>query len=144
MRLDGCGRCLSITADQGARNHQLFHSIDLLHSKTVLPTVNNPDDAVLPKLGINRKMKWTVVYAPGCLGGIEYPSCEFLQDSKSSTHFLCQLEWGDEVATDIRVVLLQLQLQSGFVAPLMGETSLPAPHLEKGWLSFMRKRLNDL
>ena len=26
----------------------------------------------------------------------------------------------------------------------MEETSLPVPHLEKGWLSSMRKRLNDL
>ena len=59
-------------------------------------------------------------------------------------HFLCQLEWGGEVADGIRIVLSQLQLQSGFVALLTEETSLPAPHLEKGWLSAMRERLNDL
>ena len=68
------------------------------------------DNAVLPKLGINRKMKRTVVYAPRCLGGIRYPSFEYLQDSKSTTHFLCQLEWGGKVVTDIRVVFSQLQL----------------------------------
>ena len=50
------------------------------------------DNAILPKLGINRKMKQTVVYAPCCLGGIGYPSFEYLQDYKSTTHFLCQLE----------------------------------------------------
>ena len=46
------------------------------------------DSAMLPRLGINRKMKKTVIYAPECLGGIGYPSFEYLQDSKSTMHFL--------------------------------------------------------
>lgn len=32
------------------------------------------DNVMLPKLGINRKMKRTVIYAPRCLGGTGYPS----------------------------------------------------------------------
>ena len=50
------------------------------------------DNAMLPKLGVNRKMKRTVVYYPRSLGGIDYPSFEFEQGSKSVQHFLCQLE----------------------------------------------------
>ena len=102
------------------------------------------DNAMLPKLGINRKMKKTVIYAPRCLGGIGYPSFKYLQDSRSTTHFLRQLEWGGEVATNIRIVLSQFQLQSGFVTPLMEDASLPAPHLEQGWISHIRERLGDL
>ena len=89
-------------------------------------------------------MKWTVVYAPRCLGGIGYPSFEYLRDSKLITHFLRQLEWGGKVATDIKVVFSHLQLQPGFVALLMEETTLPAPQLKKSWLFSMRERLNDL
>ena len=68
------------------------------------------DNVMLPKLGINRKMKRTVVYAPRCLGGIGYPSLSYQQDYKSIDHFIRQLEWDKEVGTDIRTVLTQLQL----------------------------------
>ena len=66
------------------------------------------DNAMLPKLGIYRKIKRTVIYAPRCLGGTGYPSFEYLQDARSTTYFLRQLEWGGEVATDIKIVLSQL------------------------------------
>lgn len=89
------------------------------------------DNAMLPKLGINRKMKRTVVYSPLNLGGIRYPSIASQQDYKSIHHFVHQLEWDKEVGKDIQIVLSQLQLQSGFVSPLMEDPDLPAPHLKK-------------
>ena len=69
------------------------------------------NNTMLPKLGINRNMKRTVVYSPRCLDGVRYPSFEYMQDSKSITHFLRQLESRGGVATDIKIILSQLQLQ---------------------------------
>ena len=85
-----------------------------------------------------------IIYSPRQLGGIGYPSIENEQDKNLIYHFIHQLEWDKEVGQDIRIVLSQLQLQSGFVSPLMEDPDLIAPHLKQGWLSFLRERMARL
>ena len=55
-----------------------------------------------------------------------------------------QLEWGDIVSNDIHITLLQLQLQSGFIEPLLESPKSHAPHLEKDWITHVRDRLAKL
>ena len=74
-------------------------------------------------------MKKEVVYAPEGLGGIGYLSFACNQNQKRLSHFVCQLEWNRDVGKDIMVTLEQLQLQSGFVTPLMEAPNLHAPHI---------------
>ena len=102
------------------------------------------DNAFLPKLGINRKMKRIAVYAPVELGGINYPSIESIQDQKGISLFVRELQAGKEIATDLKILLSLAQLESGFVQPILEETSLQAPYLEPGIISHLRYRLNEL
>jgi hypothetical protein len=72
------------------------------------------DNAFLPRLGINRKMKRIAVYAPLELGGINYPSIETIQDQKGITLLLRQLQWWDkDIALDLRILISQAQLEAG-------------------------------
>ena len=102
------------------------------------------EDAILPTLRISRKMKKVIVHAPLELGGIGLPSIQCLQDQKGIQHLVRQLEWGREPAENVRITLSQLQLQAGFLDPLLFCPTLPAPHIESGWLSHIRQRLCDL
>ena len=102
------------------------------------------EDAILSTLRISRKMKKAVVYAPLELGGIGLPSIQCLQDQKGMQHMIRQLKWGREPAEDVHITLSQLQLQTGFLDPLLSRPVLPAPHIETGWLSHIRQRLCDL
>ena len=81
------------------------------------------DNVMLPKMGINRKMKRAVIYAPLELGGIGYPSIETIQDQQSIGHFVRHLQWGKEIATDLKIALSHAQLQSGMVTPILDDTS---------------------
>ena len=63
---------------------------------------------------------------------------------KGIQHLVRQLEWGREPAEDVRITLSQLQLQKGFLDPLLSCPTLTAQHIEPGWRSHIRQRLYDL
>ena len=50
------------------------------------------EDAVLPQMGISRKMKKAVLYAPPELGGLGLPNVCLIQDQKNIQHLVRQLE----------------------------------------------------
>jgi len=102
------------------------------------------DNVMLPKLGINRKMKRAVVYAPLELGGIGYPYIGTIQDQKGIGHFVKHLQWGQEIGTEMRALLSHAQVSSGLVTPLMEDTSLHLTYLEEGMISHLRDRLREL
>ena len=77
-------------------------------------------------------MKKTVVYAPLELGGVRLPIIQCLQDQKGIQHLVRQIEGGREPAEDVRITLSQLQLQTGFLDPLLSCPTLSAPHIETG------------
>ena len=59
------------------------------------------DNVFIPRLGINRHIKRIVVYVPEELGGINFPSIETIQDQKGITLLVRQLQWDEEIATDL-------------------------------------------
>ena len=65
---------------------------------------------MLPKMGINRKMKQAVVYVPLDLGGIGYPYISTIQDQKGISHFVKHLQWGQEIGTELRASEDQVRL----------------------------------
>ena len=102
------------------------------------------DNVMLPKLGVNRKMKRAIVYAPLELGGIGYPYIGTVQDQKGIGHFVKHLQWGHELGTELRALISHAQVYSGMVHPIMENTSLHLPYLEEGMISHLRERLNAL
>ena len=56
------------------------------------------EDVVLPQMGISRKMKKAVLYAPPELEGLGLPNICLIQDQKNIQHLVQQLEWGSTVS----------------------------------------------
>lgn len=102
------------------------------------------DNAILPKLGISRKMKRVAVYAPLELGGIGYPFIGTIQDQKGIGHLVKHLQWNKEIGNDMRILLSVAQLHSGFTTPIMDDTSMPINYLEQGHIAHLRQRLHEL
>jgi ribonuclease HI len=87
------------------------------------------DNAFFPKLGLNRKTPRVIATAPEEFGGLSYPSMETIQDQKGITLFLRQLQWNQEIAQDLRILISHAQ---------------PVPCLEEGIISHLRSRLKAL
>jgi hypothetical protein len=102
------------------------------------------DNAFIPKLGVSSKMKRIAMYAPLELGGANFPSIESLQDQMGIDHFVRSVQWGKELATDIRIVLSRVQLYSGLCTPFLEDCSIKLRHMEDGWLLHLRQRLAHL
>ena len=81
------------------------------------------------------------VYAPVNLGGIGYPCLESIQDYKGIQLFLRQLQWDQELSTDIRIVLSIAQLEPGYVTPILEDTTSKILHIEVGLIQHLRDRL---
>jgi hypothetical protein len=96
------------------------------------------DNAFLPKLTINRNTPRIILHAPEEFGGISFPSMEIIQDQKGISLFLRQLQWNQEVATDLRIVLSHAQMDSGFVTPLMESTTV-ASFIEEGHIRHLHE-----
>jgi hypothetical protein len=89
-------------------------------------------------------MKRIAVYAPLELGGANFPSIESLQDQMGIDHFVRSVQWGKELATDIRIVLSRVQLYSGLCTPFLEDCSIKLRHMEDGWILHLRQRLAHL
>ena len=102
------------------------------------------DNVILPKLKINRHTPRAMVYAPVDFGGMDIPSIATIQDQKGISHFVRHLQWGREISKDTRIVLSQVQLESGLVEPIMEQPSLELTYLEHGHIAHLRERLRVL
>ena len=105
---------------------------------------NIHEDAILPQMGISRKTRKAVLYAPPELRGLGLPNMCLIQDQMNIQHLVRLLEWGSTVSNDIHITLSQLQLQSGFIDPILEMPATKAPHLEAGWITHIRGRLKEL
>eukprot|EP01082_Thalassiosira_pseudonana_P000144 g43.t1 g43 contig1:96394-97323(+) len=92
------------------------------------------DTAFIPKLGMSSKMKRIAVYAPLELGGANVPSIESIHDQMGIQHFVRSVQWGKELASDIRIVLSRAQLYSGVCTPFLEDCKTTLRHMEEGWL----------
>ena len=94
---------------------------------------------------INRKTPRAVVYGPKEYGGIEYPYIGTIQSKRGIAFFVKQIQWGEELGTDLRITLSQAQLQSGLTEHILEK---PCDNLniilEKGQIQHIHDRLNDL
>ena len=68
---------------------------------------------------LNRNMPDAVVFGTVKHGGMEFPEAYALQDQLQMTDVIRQLRWDKTVANDILVTLDNIQLNAGFVTPIM-------------------------
>jgi hypothetical protein len=59
-------------------------------------------------------------------------------------HFVRSVQWGKELATDIRIVLSQVQLYSSLCTLFLEDCSTKLRHIEYGWLLHLWQRLTHL
>jgi hypothetical protein len=102
------------------------------------------DNAFLPKLGVSRKMKRIAAYAPIEMGGFNFPSLETIQDQKNIMLVMRQLQLGQELDTDLRIVISQAQLESGLTSFILDDIKYNLTYLEEGFIAHLRERLRDL
>ena len=102
------------------------------------------DNVILPKMKVNRRMPRAVVYGPKELGGMGYPYMGTIQDKRGIAHFVRQIQWGRELATELRVLTSHAQLCSGLTTPILECPDRALPHLEDGYIAHLHERLLDL
>jgi hypothetical protein len=76
-------------------------------------------NAFLPSLKLNRNMPRAVVFGPVKYGGMSIPDVYTRQTQLHAKYLIQQLRWDKTVANDFLVTLSNLQLESGFVTPLL-------------------------
>ena len=89
-------------------------------------------------------MKRIIAYAPNELGGMNIPSIETIQDQKGIQLVVRQLQWGKEVATDLKILISIAQLEAGTLEPILDPKGLYVPYLEPGHISHLHGRLCEL
>ena len=75
---------------------------------------------------------------------MEPPNTRLLQEQVHIEYLLKQLRWDKNVTNDFLTTLDSAQLRSGFVRPLLEDTSPPDPHLEAGFIADLRSRLHGV
>jgi hypothetical protein len=99
---------------------------------------------LIPRMRINRHFPTALLNGPLEYGGLEMMETYTLQDQVQLSYLLKQLRWDRTVANDILVTLDNLQLCSGLLLPVLEFPSLPIPYVEDGFLSLVRRRLNEM
>ena len=64
-----------------------------------------------------------------------------IQDQKGITLLLRQLQWGQENAQDIKIVISQAQLDSGLTEPILEDTKTWTPYIKEGLIRHIRDRI---
>eukprot|EP00956_Cyclotella_meneghiniana_P031965 scaffold85834_cov44-Cyclotella_meneghiniana.AAC.6 len=89
-------------------------------------------------------MNRVVLRAPVELGGIAFPNTSTIQDQKGITNVMRQLQLGKEIATDLRILIAQAQLESGLTNPILDDTSTNVRYIEPGLIMHLHDRLAAL
>ena len=93
----------------------------------------------------NRNMPLKVIYGPEEYGGMEFPDLYAMQDQTQIPYLLQQLRWDKEVANDILTTLETIQIQSGFISPILESTTLPITYVEgHSFLLSLRQRMAEI
>jgi hypothetical protein len=78
------------------------------------------------------------------MGGFNFPSLETIQDQKNIMLVMRQLQLGQELATDLRIVISQAQLESGLTSFILDDIKHNLTYLEEGFIAHLRERLREL
>ena len=96
---------------------------------------------LLPRLRLNRHFPGAVLHAPFDFGGLEFPDISIVQDQVQLDYVIKQLRWDRTVANDFLVTLDSVQLCSGFVTPLLQNTTRRLDYLDHSYIIHLRRRL---
>ena len=77
-------------------------------------------------------------------GGMEFPEAYALQDQLQIKNVIRQLRWDETVANDILVTLDNIQLNVGFVTPIMEDTGPQMDYVDQGLLASLRGRMGEI
>jgi hypothetical protein len=100
------------------------------------------NDTFLPKLHIHRKMKRAVVWGPISHGGLGLNTNIYSVQCQCAMSYLMRtMRWDDIVANDILVTLNAFQMASGFLTPVLEDTTTPIDYVDKGWIPHLRNML---
>lgn len=99
------------------------------------------NNVFVQRIGFNRNTPRVLLNAPLEFGGFNLPCMETIQDQKGITLLLRQLQWGQENAQDIKIVISQAQLDSGLTEPILEDTKTWTPYIEEGLIRHIRDRL---
>ena len=97
--------------------------------------------AFLPKMHVNRNLPHAVAYGPIEYVGMELPEAYTLQDQLQIPYFIKSLRMNGQMARYFPTTLDNIQLDSGFISPIMEDITLPIDYIDKGWIIGLRERI---
>jgi len=100
-------------------------------------------NAFFPKMRFNRNLPSALAYGPEEFGGMEFPEVYTLQDQLQIPYLLKALRWNKTVANNFLVTLDNIQMASGFVTPILEDTTLPIDYVDRGWIISLRDRMSE-
>ena len=100
--------------------------------------------AILPPMKLNRNIPDAVIFGTVNHGGMEFPEAYALQDQLQITDVIRQLRWDKTVTNDILVTLNNIQLNAGFVIPIIEDTQPQMDYVDQGLLALLRGRMGEI
>ena len=76
-----------------------------------------------------------VISGPMNHGGMEFPEAYTLQDQLQIPDVIRHLRWDKRVANDILVIIDNIQLNVGFITPIMEDIRLRIDYVDQGLLA---------
>ena len=95
-------------------------------------------------VGLNSNYPGAILYGPAAYGGMEFPEAVALQDQVQIPYFIKQLRWDKEVANDMLVTIDRAQLISGFVRPILEQTSPVVDFVDNSYIFDLRRRMREI
>ena len=93
---------------------------------------------------LNRNKPRAVTYGPLKYGGMALPDMHTRQTQHHTKYAIQQLRWDKTVAKDLLVTLANLQLESGFVTPILESKAPHLDYIEQGWIAGLQNRLQQI
>ncbi|NCG03649.1 MAG: hypothetical protein GWP22_09365, partial [Actinomycetales bacterium] len=95
-------------------------------------------------VGLNSNYPGAILYGSAEYGGMEFPEAVALQDQVQIPYFIKQLRWDKEVANDMLVTIDRAQLISGFVRPILEQTSPVVDFVDNSYIFDLRRRMREI
>ena len=100
--------------------------------------------AILPQMRLNQNMPDAVIFGTMSYEGMEFPQTYTLQDQLQIPGVIRQLRWNKTVANDILVTLDNIQLNTGFVTPIMEDIRPGMDYVDQGLLASLQGRMREI
>jgi hypothetical protein len=103
------------------------------------------NETFLPILHVHRRMKREVVWGPVSMGGLGLNTNIYsLQCQCAAMYLVRTIRWDKAVAQDIITTLNAFQRASGFLTPVLEDTSIPIKYLGRGWIPNLREMMREI